>query len=454
MREHWSSKVGFILAALGSAIGLGTLWKFPYVTSQNGGGLFVLFYFGFLFLFGMPLFVGELILGRKAQRGAVGIFKELSGPETGWKVIGWLGVASSFLILSYYCVVAGWGLNYLLLSLNQFYETHTPTQISGVFKILYGSGDINLLWAFVFLLMTFGVVYQGLRKGIELWSKVLTISLLCLLLGLCLYATTLEGFGKAVYFLFHPDRSLLKPSGILEALGLSLFTLSLAQGIILTYGSYLRHTEDLPKLACVVVGAVAIVSVLTVLTIFPVIFTFNLPLEGGSGLIFETLPVLFASLPGSMILSTLFFLLFVFTALTSSIALLEVVVANFIDLKQISRRKAVIYASIASFMVGIPSALAGSHSLFKNWFALYGTNFFGTLDGVVSIWLLPIGGFLIVLYIGWHLKKELVKQEFREGSRWPLLFSVWYFIIRWIAPVGILAIFLHQAGLINIDKLL
>jgi neurotransmitter:Na+ symporter, NSS family len=448
MREHWGSRLGFILAALGSAIGLGTLWKFPYVTGEYGGGLFVFFYLIFTLILGIPLFIGELILGRRAQRAAVGVFAELSGESTAWRVAGWLGVSSSFLILSYYCVVAGWGLNYLMMSLNQFYENRTPTEISDAFDILYQSGDISLFWAFIFLLMTLGVVFQGVRRGIERWSRILTTALLALLILLCLYACTLKGFPEALRFLFHPDLSQIKLTGILEALGLSLFTLSLAQGIILTYGSYLRESEDLPKIALIVGLAVVIVSMITVLTIFPVIFTFNLPPEGGSGLVFKTLPLLFAELPGAMILSALFFTLFVFTALTSAVALLEVVAANLIDLYQWSRKKAVISSTIAAFIVGIPSALAGSQNVFKKWLPMYGINFFTTVDDLVSIWLLPIGALLIVLYLGWNLKKELVREEFLKGSKWKFLFAVWFFLIRWIAPIGIVFIFLQKSNII------
>ncbi len=449
MREHWSSRLGFVLAALGSAIGLGTLWKFPYVTGEYGGGLFVLFYLLFTLFLGIPLFIGELILGRRAQRGAVGIFATLSGESSSWRAVGWLAVVSSFLILSYYCVVAGWGLNYLMMSLNQFYERKTDSQIANAFEILYKAGDISLLWAFVFLLMVFGVVFQGVRKGIEKWSKILTIALLILLVALCLYAMTLKGFPQALTYLYHFDFTQMKWVGILEALGLSLFTLSLAQGIILTYGSYLRETEDLPKIGLIVGITVVIVSMLTVLTIFPVIFTFHLPPEGGEGLVFKTLPLLFAHLPGSMILSAVFFTLFVFTALTSALALLEVVVANLIDLYQWSRKKAVIVASIATFIAGIPSALAGSDRLFKLWLPIYGINFFTTIDNLVSIWLLPIGGILTAIYIGWHLKNEVVKTEFMKGTGGlRLLFPCWFFLIRWLVPLGIALIFLQKGGFI------
>lgn len=454
IREHWSNRLGFIMAAVGSAVGLGTLWKLPYVVGESGGGIFVLIYLFFTIFLGIPLFIGELLLGRHTGRGAVGIFSALSGETSSWKIIGWLGVISSFLILTYYCVVAGWGLNYFMMSINNFYATHSLDQISSLFSILNASGDISIFWAFVFLLLTFGVVYRGVRKGIEFWSRILTISLLFLLVALSLYATTLSGFGQAARFIFFPVVARLKAETILDALGLSFFTLSLAQGVLLTYGSYLLPKEDLPKTAFIVCGTVAVVAVLTVLMIFPVIFTFGLAPEAGAGLVFETLPVLFAQLPGAMLLSTLFFALFTFTALTSSVALLEVVVANFIDLLHWSRHKAVILSSVAVFIVGLPSALAGSGEVFKAWLPIYGLDFFNTIDSLVSIWLLPIGGLLTAIYIGWHLKAELIKSEFFLGTNLTYLFSPWFFVIKWIAPIAIALIFLQKSGFINIEKLL
>ncbi|MCB1180888.1 MAG: sodium-dependent transporter [Chlamydiia bacterium] len=451
-REHWESRLGFILAAAGSAIGLGTLWKFPYVTGANGGGIFVIFYLICTLFIGIPLFIGELLLGRKAQRGPVGIFVTLSSEATGWKSIGWLGVVSSFLILSYYIVVAGWGLNYLLLSLNQFTLDRSAFEIVDVFNTLNQSGDITLFWAFIFLLMTFGVVFQGIRQGIEKWSKVFTTSLLVILVILFLYSVTLDGFGEAVHFLFAFNVTKFRPSAFLEALGLSFFTLSLGQGVLLTYGSYLRKIDDIPKIAMIVGGMVIVVSFLAGMMIFPVIFTFNLPPQGGEGLVFKTLPVLFAKLPGSMVISTVFFALFVFTAFTSAVALLEAVVANLIDLYGWSRKKAVCLVSFVVFIVGIPSALSGGGEIFKKWLPMYGKTFFESIDSLVSIWLLPMGGLLLSLYIGWAIKTSVLKEAFSEGSRWQAIFYVWLFLVRWLAPIAIILILLQKGGLINVDS--
>lgn len=452
-REHWGSHLGFILAAAGSAIGLGTLWKFPYVTGENGGGLFVLIYILCTFFIGIPVFIAELVLGRKAQRGAVGIFITLSNNSALWKTAGWLGVFSSFLIMSFYSVLAGWGLNYVFMSLTQFYQNKTAQEISSVFDTLASSGDITIFWHFVFTSLTVGVVYAGIRHGIEYWSKFMTSGLFIILIALCAYTITLPGFGEALRFIFYPDFNNFKPSGALEALGLSFFTLSLGQGIMLTYGSYMRSSEDIPKTAGIIGFMIIFVSLIAGLVIFPIIFTFGFAPQGGPGLVFKTLPVLFAKLPGSLIISTTFFVLFVFTALTSAVALVEVVVANFIDLFGWSRQKSVLITGIACFVFGIPSALSGSNTLFKNWTFIYGKNFFDTVDDLVSWWFLPIGGLMIAIYTGWVLDKEISRNEFSSGAQWGWMWRYWLFFVRWVAPLGIICIILQQSGIINIDTI-
>lgn len=452
-REHWSSHLGFILAAAGSAIGLGTLWKFPYVTGENGGGLFVLIYILCTFFIGIPVFIAELILGRKAQRGAVGIFATLSENSTVWKGVGWLGVASSFLIMSFYSVLAGWGLSYVFMSLNEFYKGLSADQVGHVYELLASSGDITLFWHLAFTAITVAVVLPGVRHGIEYWSKFMTSALLVMLIALCLYSSTLDGFGQAARFIFYPDFANFKPSGILEALGLSFFTLSLGQGIMLTYGSYMRRSEDIPKTSGIIGSMIILISILAGLMIFPVIFTFGFTPASGPGLVFKTLPLLFAKLPGAILISTTFFVLFVFTALTSAIALIEVVAANFIDLYGWSRKKAVLITGASCFVFGIPSALSGTDLLFSNWPKIFGKTFFGTIDNLVSVWLLPIGGLMISIYVGWVYDKTLIFEEFKEGTRFSWLWRPWIFFMRWICPVAILLILLQQTGLINIDTL-
>ena len=451
-REHWGSRIGFLMAAAGSAIGLGTLWKFPYVTGENGGGAFVAVYIVCMLFIGLPIFIAELMLGRQAQKGAVMTFSTVLGHNSPWKIAGWLGVISSFFIMSFYSVIAGWGLNYILMCLNQFYVGKTPQEIEAIYETLAHSGDITLFWHFLFTAITVGVVYPGIREGIEYWSKLMTSLLFVIVVGLFCYNLTLDGLDDALRFILYPDFSKLKPSGILEALGLAFFTLSLGQGIMITYGSYMRRQDDLPKTSLMVASMVAVVSILCAFVIFPVLFTFGLPPQGGPGLVFKTLPLLFAKLPGALFISVAFFTLFVFTALTSSIALVEVVVATCMDLYGWSRKKAALLVGSATAIFGIPSALSASSTLFANWPVLYGKSFFRTVDELVSVWLLPIGGLLIAIFMGWVVNKELCKAEFESETAYKWLFKPWLFFIKWIAPVAIILIIAQQAEIINLDK--
>lgn len=453
-REHWGSRLGFILAAAGSAVGLGTLWKFPYVTGENGGGIFVLVYLFCTFFIGIPLFMAELVLGRRAQRGAVGVFIALSKNSTFWKSVGWMGVASSFLIMSYYSVVAGYGLNYVLMSLNQFYLGRTPAQIVEVYDTLVASGDISIFWHFVFTALTVALVYPGIRHGIEYWTRFMTIGLFFMLVGLCAYSATLDGFGDALRFIFYPDVARFKPSAALEALGLAFFTLSLGQGIMLTYGSYMRRSEDIPQTGLIIGSTIVGVSIMAGLMIFPIVFTFGFEPEGGPGLVFKTLPFLFGQLPGAMLISTIFFILLVFTALTSSVALVEVVAANLIDLMGWSRKKSVLIVGVSCFVCGVPCALAGSGTLFANWDVMYGKNFFETIDSLVSVWMLPIGGLGVALFTGWVLDASASREELNSGTAMTWLWRPWLFFIRWFVPVAIVVILLQTSGLIDIDSML
>ena len=452
-RESWGSKLGFLMATAGSAIGLGSLWKFPYVTGENGGGLFVLAYLVFTFLIGVPIFMAELLIGRSSNRSPVGAFAQLSGIQKNWRMVGWSCGLVSLLILSYYSVVAGWALNYTLMSLLQFTQGKTPEQISETFNFLYGAGDINLLWSLLFIGITTAIVYRGIRKGIEFWAKILMPALLAILVLLFIYATTLDGFSEAFFFIFSPNASKLKPSSLLQALGLACFTLSVGMGIIITYGSYMRKSDDIPKTALTVASMDIIVSLLASLMIFPIIFTFHFTPEEGPGLLFKTLPVLFNALPATLILSTIFFILVVFAALTSTISVMEVLVATVTEVFGWSRGKGALIVGGVVFIIGIPSALSGSGGIFSNWTEIYGKNFFDTIDTFSFAWLLPINAILTAIFAGWVIEKAVRDQGFLEGSRLRILFRPWLFLVRWIVPIGIVFIMLDQGGIINIDEL-
>ncbi len=452
-REHWGSRFGFVLAAAGSAIGLGALWQFPYLIGQHGGGLFVLAFILFTVVLGIPVFIAELILGRKAQKGVVGIFRSLAGPQSVWVCTGWLGFFSAFIILSYYSVVSGWGLNYILLSLTNLYQSKDPETIRSAFGELHRAGGMNLFWHFVFMCLVVCVVIQGVQKGIEKWSRLLTSGLFLILLALLIYSLTLSGFTDALSYLFVPKVEQFKASSVLEALGLAFFSLSVGQGIMLTYGSYMRKSEDIPRTVGIVAVMDIFVSLLIAVMIFAIIFTFGLTPGSGPGLIFESLPVLFSQLPGAILFSTAFFVLFVFTALTSSVAFMEVLAANLIDRFELSRRKAVLIAGGAVFIFGIPSALSGTDWLFPEWKQVFGMNFFETFSRLASSWLLPITGLSVALFTGWALPKDIAKDELLEGTIWRWCFPLWHFSIRYLVPVAILLIICDHSGLFSLDQI-
>lgn len=435
------------MAAAGSAIGLGTMWKFPYMLGQSGGGAFLLLYIIFTLFIGIPVFIAELMLGRIGQKGTVGIFTQIAKGPTGWSIIGWLGMITSFVTLAYYCVVAGWGIHYLLMTLTQFYSGRSPDEIRSTFDILFQSPGLNIVGQVAFLAITAGVVYKGVREGIEHWAKILTPALFVLLLILLVYGFTLSGFKEACHFVFWPDFSKLNASSILASLGLAFFTLSVGQGIMLTFGSYMDAGTDIPKTSLIVASMDIIVSILCAMVIFPIIFTFKFPVTEGIGLVFKAMPVLFAQLPGTLLLSFIFFLLFIFTALTSSVSLLEVSVANWMDLLGVSRKRAVWISTIIIFLLGLPCALAGSSTLFPAWKSIYGMDFFNTMVYIVAHWLLPVSGFLIAFYSGWRFNKALAKKQFEMSSTMRYLFGIWWFFTKWIAPVAIFLIILQSANL-------
>ncbi len=452
-REHWTGKIGFILATAGSAIGLGSLWRFPYMAGENGGGAFVLLYLLFTFFIGVPVFIGELILGRKTQRSAVLAYSGMSENSQNWRILGWLNVITCYIILSFYCVVSGWALSYTLMSLNQFTMGKNAEEIRTVFTTLFSSPGINVFWLFLFLLINVGIIHCGVRKGIEYWSKILMPALFLILIGLFFYSVTLSGFGEAVRFIFQPDFAKLTPSAILNALGMALFTLSVGLGIIITYGSYMEPKENIPYNAFLIAAMTAFVSIMAALVIYPIVFTFGFPAEGGPGLVFQTLPILFSKLPASILISTIFFVLLLFAALTSTISLLEVLVANLMETTKLSRQQATWISSLLTFILGIPSALTGSKSLFPNWEQIYGKNFFDTMNYITASWMMPIAALFSTLFIGWVMKKKMVKEEFLLGvDSMKGFVHIWFFMVRWVAPLIIVLIILQETGLINIER--
>lgn len=452
-KEHFTSKIGFLFAAIGSAVGLGVLWKFPFTVGNNGGGLFILCYILCILLIGLPVFIGEILLGRRTGKGAVFAFQALD-KRKGWSLGGMLGVIASFFIMSFYSVIAGWGLSYIVMSLCDFAKDLDATSVSGIFYILSESGGISILWHAIFTVITMMIVFSGVKEGIEYWSKIMMRLLFVVLAILVIYNTNLPGFNKAVSYLVYGTPGSFKASSILEALGLAFFTLSLGQGIMISYGSYMRKKDNVPLMCGFVSIAVIIVATLAALLIFPVIFSFGFDPSLGTGMIFQSLPFLFAKLPAGKMVAVAFFSLFVFAAITSSIAFVEVVSVNVMEHYKIERKKAVLIVCCLTFLVGIPSAYSASGGIFGEWKEVYGMPFLETLDQIVSVWIIPLAGLLTSIFIGWVVPKEVWKEEFMKGCKGKRIFPIWYYFVKIVVPLLIVIIILQKSELLDLNNLL
>lgn len=446
-RDHWGSKTGFVIAAAGSAIGLGNLWKFPYITWDNNGGAFVIVYLICILLVGLPIMISEILIGRKTQHDAVGAMKAAVGPA--WGLVGAWGVFTGFIILGYYSVVAGWTINYFIKcvgwSINGF---PGEANLGSSFESFIGNGTLQIILAGLFSGATMAVIYRGVSKGIERITGILMPTLGLILLLLIISALSMEGAGEALSFIFKPDFSELEPSSILEALGHAFFTLSLGMGAMITYGSYMGRKQSVVTSAGMVVFLDTLIAMVATVIMFSVIFSVPGMSEqvgqSTAGMLFITLPQLFyTAVPMGAVLAPLFFVLVGFAALTSTISLLEVVVAYFVDEKKWSRPKATFVCGGITFMVSMFCALSfGGWGGVSNFEIFAGkAGLFSTLDHLASNWLLPIGGLMITIGTGWFMSRESTYQELID-ERTPAWFSygAWRFMIRYIAPSAVASI--------------
>ncbi|MBX3372427.1 MAG: sodium-dependent transporter [Phycisphaeraceae bacterium] len=587
-RSQWGSRAGFVLAAVGSAVGLGNIWKFPYITGENGGGLFVLIYLACITLVGLPIMMAEIMIGRAAQKQPVAAFHALQGARTPWAAVGWMGVVAGFIILSFYIVVAGWAMDYTLKSVVNFSapihrsaEQQAMTEIAradvadlraglaqrdadrevrrrieairaGVAPSVWraldnleatvasardGTGDgpdeatirgrllalspdladalpaiterlqamdaararalddavrawqsrdeVDVLrsaedlrrrelvaqeigarfgalasdgwtgsfWAGLFMLVTILIVAGGVSTGIERACRILMPTLLVLILLMVMYGMFQPGFGDAIAFVFQPDLSRLRPSGVLEALGHAFFTLSLGMGAMITYGSYQRSKDHLAGQSIAIAGADTVIALLACLMLFPIVFSYGQEPSAGPGLVFMSMPLAFAEIGrGGMLLAIIFFGLLVFAALTSAISLLEVVISYFIDERNWPRRRAAWILGIIIFLFSLPSAFSmGGSSILPNWERSTGLNFFDAMDYLASNWMLPLGGLLISVYAGWVMPRRIRDSECVGLA--PLFVTGWLFLVRFVAPVLVLIVLAQKVGLLDINEL-
>jgi NSS family neurotransmitter:Na+ symporter len=432
-RENWGSRFGFVMAAAGSAIGLGNIWRFPYMTGSNGGGAFLLIYLGIVIGFGLSLIMAEMLIGRSAQRNPVGAFRQLGGGA--WPLVGFLGVFTGFVILSFYIVVAGWTLAYMGFMARGTLAGRDAESLGGIFNGFVSSPVEPVVYAGIFMALTALIVTGGIGKGIERWNKVLMPALFVLLLVLLVRAVTLPGAGAGLAFLLQPDFSKVTAGTFRDAISQAFFSLSIGMGAMLTYGSYLSKEENLPSAALTVVLLDTGAALLAGLVIMPAVFAAGLDPGAGPGLTFITLPAVFAAMPGGVFFGFLFFALLVIAALTSAISILEPLTAYCVDEHKLSRSLVVIVAALICFLLSVPASLSfgagsGIHLIGER-------SIFDSLDFLANSLLLPVGGLLTALFVGWVWGPRALAalgNDGRLGQPWAPL---WLFVLRFLAPLGI-----------------
>ncbi|MBU0505911.1 sodium-dependent transporter [bacterium] len=438
-RAQWSSRLLFVLVASGSAVGLGNIWKFPYMAGSGGGGAFVLVYLLCVLFIGLPIFVAELYIGQQSQANPVKAFEIMHKPKTPWRFIGLLGVLSAYLILSFYSVVGGWVLDFSYQALTNQFGSLTQESIQNILTALFADPGRQIFWQFIFLGISVYVVAQGVVKGIERASKVLMPVLGFLLFFLFIRALFLPGAKDAVVFLFVPDFSLLTPKIVLEAVGQAFFTLSLGIGAMMIYGSYLNKSENLLKVSFLVSLLDTGIALVAGFVVFSIVFTFKFQPEAGPALMFQTLPMIFSKMPASYFVAVAFFLLVAFAALTSAFSLLEIIISWKTEQFNISRKKAAVIAGIFLFGLGLLTAMSTN---ILSQTTIFGLTFFGLFDKLTTSVFMPLGSILFAVFYGWILGPKAVKATVDQNKGTKYFFIVFLWLVRIVAPgaVGIMMI--------------
>lgn len=433
-RDGFSNKFGVIAAAAGSAIGLGNIWRFPYVLGENGGGAFLLIYLFFIVAIGVPVMLSELLIGRKAQRGVFGAFRVLAPGLKFFKIVGVMGVGAAFLILSFYAVVAGWTIEYIVLATANQLADKTPAELGSLFNDFSGSFWRPLFYMIVFMSLTAAIVIRGVKNGIEKYSKILMPLLLLIIIVLCINSVSLDGAMQGLSFLFKPDFSKISGDVILEALGQAFFSLSLGMGIIATYGSYVQKKENLLQTAISVSFADTLIAILAGVAIFPAVFAFGIQPDAGPGLVFVTLPNIFNQMIGGYFFAFAFFVLLLIAALTSSVSLLEVVVAYITEELKLKRKKATLVGAALITVFGI--------------FCVAYPQLFNSFEWTTSNILLPVSGILISIFVGWFFGTKKTREELESHGGNFKLIGLLMLILKIFAPVAIALVFLNNLGFI------
>ena len=445
LHGHWSSRMAFILAVTGSAVGLGNIWKFPYVAGQNGGGAFVLVYLVCVFVIGMPVMMSEILIGRRGRRNPIATMA-LLGQEEGrsarWSLIGGMGVLAGILILSYYSVIGGWTLAYVLKSGAGAFAGIGADGISAIRDDFIGNWRTLGLFHTLFMGLTIFVVARGVERGLERAVRIMVPALLLLLVTLLGYSINSGHFGDGLAFMFTPDFGKLTWDSVLAAMGQAFFTLSIGMGAVMAYGAYLPEETSIAGSSAAVALADTTIAILAGLVIFPLVFANGLDPADGPGLVFITLPLAFGQMAGGVIFATLFFVLLTFAAWTSAISLMEPAVAWLVERFQRSRAEAALLIGLLIWTIGVGTVL--SFSVLANFKFLRGT-IFDNLDHLTINIMLPLGGVLITFFAGWIMCRNSSADELGSSGG---LYKFWRFLARFVAPIGILFVFLKAIGIL------
>ncbi len=446
-RTGFSTRLGAIAASVGSAVGLGNIWRFPYQAGENGGGAYILVYLTCVVLLGIPIMMSEFIIGRSTHKSMKGAIQELT-PGSPFKIFSYIGVLGALLICGYYSVVCGWVIEYLWSSASGNLLGHSPEQYSNIFETLVGTPERCVMWTLLFLLLNFLVLSRGIQKGVERMANIMMPLLFVLLIVFCVNSLMLPGSMKGMEFLFNPKFEALGWEGVVDAMGQAFMSLSLGVTCLITYSSYFNDDTRLMKDAVTISSLDTLVAILAGIVIFPAVFSFGMDPQDGPDLIFNTLPTIFQQMPGGTVWAVLFFVLLFFASITSTISLSEIPITFMIDEYKMSRGKALTITSVLMVAVAVLSALSFST---LGDVKLLGRNIFDFLDFVGPNIFMLLGGLVTAIYVGWFLKKKTIHDQLTNGGKFRSSFVQPYiiFCLRYIAPVAIIIIFLYYTGLLK-----
>lgn len=441
-RAQFATRIGVIAASVGSAIGLGNIWRFPYEAGQHGGGAFLLIYILFVFAIGVPIICSEFLIGRSSHSNVLGAFQKLERKGSKWHLISYVGILSSLMILSFYSVVAGWTLEYTIQSVAGGLKDSSPDYLANYFHEFTTQSNRSLMWTIVFLLLNYLIIRKGLKNGIERMSNIMTPLLFVILLVFCVNSLMMPGAADGLKFLFVPDFSKITPKVMLGALGQAFFSLSLGVSTLITYASYFKKDVPLVRSASIIAGLDTLFAIVAGLIIFPALFTYGIEPTEGPKLVFEVLPYIFSQTPGGQIWAAAFFFLLFLASITSTISMSEISISFFCEEWKMTREKASMLNTVIAIVFGSLCAL--SFGAAADW-KIFGMTVFDLFNFTTANLLMPVCGIVFAIFAGWFMGKKLVRSQLTNDETLKVrTYKSIVFSLRYIAPLAILSIFLYQ----------